>query len=167
MNIYIYRERERERERERFQRKRKNAMSRDFPGIDFHRVSVSLVLMYCIYLDLNLRSFSSPVFSSFWGSKKNPKTHEIADPKPQLRHQGHRNRNDKSSPWIRWSKFLSCRRHAFAALQRPRISLFPVIVVEPANFVDEEKMDEEKRRQGATSNSSSSRCMIAVVRMDG
>jgi hypothetical protein len=43
--------------------------------------------------------------------------------------------------------------------------LFPVIVGEPANFVDEEKMDEEKTRQGATSNSS--RCMIAVVRMDG
>jgi hypothetical protein len=64
-------------------------------------LSLSLALMYCIYLDLNLRSFSSPAFSSFWGSKKNPKTHEIADPKPQLRHQGHRNPNDKSSPWIR------------------------------------------------------------------
>jgi hypothetical protein len=145
-------------------------MSRDFPGIDFRRLSLSLSLSLSrvrvlhIYLDLNLRSFSSPAFSSFWGSQKNPKTHEIADPNPQLRHQGHRNPNDKSSAWIRWSKFLSCRRHAFAALPRPRVSLFPVIVGEPATFVDEVKMDEEKTRQGATS---SSRCMIAVVRMDG
>ncbi len=144
-----------------------------------HEIFRVLISIMCVCVSLSLfsahvlhisRSQSQIIFQPrlllVLGIQKSPKTHEIADPKPQLRHQGHRNPNDKYSPWIRWSKFLSCRPHAFAALQRPRVCLFPVIVGEPANFVDEEKTDEEKTRQGATS-SSSSRCMIAVVRMDG